>query len=216
VYQVVIVPTNQPTNQPTKQTNKRADVPTHPLTRHLGSASRLQLPVYRGFDSSFGFLDGMEDHLNHRMTTCNTSGGTLTQPNDPDTNWGCWGNADPLDSCIDIDCYKNAPSSVSWDLWRNDAPANHSAYDMQFSQDMWEHEIISIISAHNASTPLFFYMPFQVRSCAGSRHAVARLARMSAHASSLAHITSLSFTISPTQHIALFFYIMGASVRRQS
>ena len=34
---------------------------------HLGSASRRQLPVNRGFDSSFGFLDGMEDHLNHRM-----------------------------------------------------------------------------------------------------------------------------------------------------
>lgn len=90
--------------------------------------------VHRGFDSSFGFLDGMEDHLNHRMTTCNTSGGTDAPADDKGTDWTCWGNADPIDSCIDLECYKNAPANVAWDLWRNDAPANHSAYDLQFSQ----------------------------------------------------------------------------------
>ena len=35
-------------------------------------------------------------------------------------------------------------------------------YDMMFSQDMYEAEIIDVIERHPQTKPLFVYMPFQV------------------------------------------------------
>lgn len=145
---------------------KQAGYRTHHAGKwHLGAASHRQLPVERGFDTSFGFLDGMEDHLNHRMTGCLMNGSAIQHfpTNDSGTDWTCWGNADPLDSCIDYACYKNCPAAITHDLWKNSAPANHTAYDMKFSQDMYEDEILSVIHDHPAAeAPLFVYMPFQV------------------------------------------------------
>jgi hypothetical protein len=115
---------------------KAAGYATHHAGKwHLGSASARQLPIHRGFDSSFGFLDGMADHLNHRMMGCLVNGSAQKIPSsDPGTDWLCWGNANPIDSCIDYNCYENCPAVVTHDLWRNDVPANHTKYDMKFSQ----------------------------------------------------------------------------------
>ena len=135
---------------------------------HLGAYSREALAVGRGFHTSFGFLDGMEDHWNHRMQGCNTSG--LPDEHGPSadlpgTQWGCWGNALPLETCDELSCYANLSARFDHDLWRDDgdgrggAPARPSAHNGVFSQDMYEAEIIKILRAHPADVPLFLCPP---------------------------------------------------------
>ena len=107
----------------------------------------------------------MEDHWNHRMQSCNSSGMPDAQGSSadlPGTQWGCWGNAQPLDSCDELECYANLSTRFDHDLWRDYAPANIAAHEGVFSQDMYETEIISIIRGHDLSEPLFAYMAFQL------------------------------------------------------
>lgn len=130
---------------------------------HLGAYSAAALPVGRGFASSFGFLDGMEDHWNHRMLGCNVSGmedGSI--PDLPGTQWGCWGNALPLETCDELSCCANLSARFDHDLWRDHVPADHAAHEGVFSQDMYEAEIVKIIGAHPLDVPLFMYMAFQL------------------------------------------------------
>ena len=132
---------------------------------HLGAYSAAALPVGRGFSSSFGFLDGMEDHWNHRMQGCNSSGmpdGQGATADLPGTQWGCWGNALPLETCDELSCCANLSARWDHDLWRDHAPADHAAHEGVFSQDMYEAEIVKIIGAHPLDVPLFLYMAFQL------------------------------------------------------
>jgi Mn2+/Fe2+ NRAMP family transporter len=130
---------------------------------HLGAYSNASIPVGRGFETSFGFLDGMQDHWNHRMQGCNSSGMEDPQGDSadlPGTQWECWGNALPLESCDELSCYANLSVRFDRDLWRDRAPA--TALDGVFSQDMYEAEARNLIASHDLASPLFLYLAFQL------------------------------------------------------
>jgi arylsulfatase B len=92
-------------------------------------------PVGRGFDSSFGFLGGSEDHFEH------TTGGNL---------FGCTGQRA-------VDLYRSNRTGAEWCLAHTGGPhcnGTHGAY-------LFNAETLSIISAHDASIPLFLYVATQ-------------------------------------------------------
>eukprot|EP01043_Picozoa_sp_COSAG02_P030180 COSAG02_NODE_1915_length_10394_cov_5.038757_9_plen_101_part_00 len=91
-------------------------------------------PVGRGFDSSFGFLGGSEDHFQH------TTGGSL---------FGCPNGA--------VDLFRSNTSGAQWCAGNVGEPhcnGTHGAY-------LFNAETQSIISAHDVETPLFLYVATQ-------------------------------------------------------
>ena len=93
-------------------------------------------PVGRGFDSSFGFLGGSEDHFLH------TTGGGL---------FGCNRTSRA------VDLYRSNASGAEWCLDHvGDRHCNgtHGAY-------LFNAETQDIIAAHDVSRPLFLYVATQ-------------------------------------------------------
>ena len=91
-------------------------------------------PVGRGFDSSFGFLGGSEDHFEH------TTGGSL---------FGCPSRA--------VDLFRSNTSGAEWCVGNVGEPhcnGTHGAY-------LFNAETQSIISEHDVATPLFLYVATQ-------------------------------------------------------
>ena len=52
------------------------------------------------------FLLGMEDHLNHKKTGCSADGSLIKWAN-MSVNGSDWGNAMPLDTCVNVECDGN-------------------------------------------------------------------------------------------------------------
>ena len=95
-------------------------------------------PVGRGFDSSFGFLGGSEDHFLH------TTGGGL---------FGC--NSNRTSRAVDL--YRSNASGAEWCLDHvgdRHCSGTHGAY-------LFNAETQDIIAAHDASRPLFLYVATQ-------------------------------------------------------
>jgi arylsulfatase B len=145
---------------------KQAGYATHHVGKwHLGSAYPAYTALGRGFDTSFGFLDGMADHWTHRMVGCNSSvepDAELPDADLPGTQWSCWGNAVPLDACDDLTCYHNLSARFFHDLWSGRAPAYHARYEGRFSQEIHEEEILRVLAEHPLEVPLLLYMGFQL------------------------------------------------------
>eukprot|EP00729_Bicosta_minor_P015171 gene15171-15566_t len=100
---------------------------------HEGLQSMACIPVHRGFDTSFGYLFGAEDHVMQNWGHCTTKDGRAC--GDTDNGGGCV------------------------DLWRNEGPAfgeNGTYNDYAFTA-----EATKIIAAHPADKPLFLYQAFQ-------------------------------------------------------
>ena len=105
-------------------------------------------PVGRGFDSSFGFLGGSEDHFEH------TTGGNL---------FGCPSGA--------VDLFRSNSSGAEWCVGNVGEPhcnGTHGAY-------LFNAETQSIISAHDVATPLFLYTRGHSRGGPHSRRSNAKL-----------------------------------------
>ena len=95
-------------------------------------------PVGRGFDSSFGFLGGSEDHFLH------TTGGGL---------FGC--NSNRTSRAVDL--YRSNASGAEWCLDHvgdRHCSGTHGAY-------LFNAETQDIIAAHDAARPLFLYVATQ-------------------------------------------------------
>ena len=104
---------------------KKAGYKTHHVGKwHIGgSATHRATPFGRGFDTSFGYIGGEEDHYLN-------------------TNPGCGG------------CGQHV------DLWRNDKPA-YGENNTKYSAQLYADEAVSIIKAHDVTTPLFMYLAAQ-------------------------------------------------------
>jgi arylsulfatase B len=125
---------------------------------HVGTQSYGCTPAGRGFDTSMGFMDGAEDHWTqascHTACSCNCP----TEATTPNNFMKLLGlNGSTFDMwCTDKPCYNLTGNQFR--LGRNGGPVGDiSKYgDFQYTQ-----EATQIISKHDPTTPLFFYISFQ-------------------------------------------------------
>ena len=101
---------------------------------HLGYCDERYAPTFRGFDSFTGYLNGAEDCFNHTREESGYAG--LDLRNSTSTT----GSANELPPACHAAC--------------------HAATGM-YSTDVFTNAVARNVSEHDASKPLFLYMPFQ-------------------------------------------------------
>eukprot|EP00928_Gymnodinium_smaydae_P072564 TRINITY_DN55905_c0_g1_i1.p1 TRINITY_DN55905_c0_g1~~TRINITY_DN55905_c0_g1_i1.p1 ORF type:complete len:491 (-),score=38.67 TRINITY_DN55905_c0_g1_i1:98-1456(-) len=124
---------------------------------HVGFQNEGQTPHGRGFDTSFGFFDGAEDHWTQGScidATCNQPS-TVENSSLPLLLAGWKGNSLDL-WCTDRPCWgKTGPT---YHMGRNGQVVGD---DDHYGDSMFTNEAIRIINAHDPQIPLFFYIAFQ-------------------------------------------------------
>jgi len=98
---------------------------------HLGHRVMAETPHGRGFDTSIGYFQGMQNHYSHIM----------------------WGG----DCQYENKGHKDFPI----DLWDKDKPADMDLWDGVYGDYMYAGRAVHTIEQHNTSAPLFFYLAAQ-------------------------------------------------------
>lgn len=111
---------------------------------HLGFHTTEYTPVGRGFNHSFGFLEGGEDHWTHKCGAGGTKCKTPGQPANSKTNWDLWSQ--------DTD---NFPGGPAYDF--NGTKGDESTYS-GYIFPAWA---VDRIFAHDQSRPMFMYLALQ-------------------------------------------------------
>ena len=137
---------------------KQGGYATHMVGKwHVGTQNWGQIPVGRGFDTSFHYMDGAEDHW--------------TQGSCIDEACGQPSQATSFNAGLDAAGWKGN----SIDLWCTDKPCwgrNGTTFHMgrngqvvadveHYGDHMFGKEACRIIKEHDPTIPLFFYIAFQ-------------------------------------------------------
>ena len=137
---------------------KLAGFETHSIGKgHLGYQTTDHLPIARGFDSHFGYLEG-EISYYHGLSEDQLPGNKTGPPPE---------NKDPTNQTGP--CFLNQPGEIpdpahncTYDLWENHGPASRATVtSMYYSTNVFAERAIEKINARAAGAPLYIHLTWQ-------------------------------------------------------
>ena len=137
---------------------KLAGFETHSIGKgHLGYQTTDHLPINRGFDSHFGFLEGEISYyhgLSEDQLAGNKTGPPPENKNPTNQTGPCFMNQPGETPAMEHNC--------SYDLWEGQVPASRATVtSMDYSTNEFAARAIEKINARAAGAPLYIHLTWQ-------------------------------------------------------